>query len=308
VSLAAVARSPHNEGVTMKIIVGVDGSAAANCAVRWAAHEAQRRNAEMVIVSCYPALAHASPYGAVYRAAAEVELLEAEARRLAEAARAEVHKIDPGIIADVRTTMSPPVSVLIEAASASDEIVIGSSGHTGPLDGLLGSITHSVIHRAHVPVIVVPPKSSTGEHIRKVVVGVDGSPESLGAMEWAYDEAERCGATLTVLHAWLYPYSSELTPTTEMHRQMLIDATHELQSSVDQLGAKLTDGSVEVKPLLSEKSPAESLLAEGADADLIVVGSRGRGGLRALVLGSVSRTVAQHSACPVAVIRPPTGG
>ncbi len=306
-SLAAVAWGMHNQRVTTKIIVGVDGSAASNGAVRWAAHEARRRNAQILIVSCYPALAHASPYGAVYRAAAEVELLETEARRLADAARAEVHKIDPGITVDLRTTMSPPITVLIGAASAADEIIVGSSGHTGPLVGLLGSVTNSVIHRAHVPVIVVPPKSSTGEHIRKIVVGVDGSSESLGAMQWAYDEAERCGATLTVLHAWLYPYSSELTPTTEMHRQMLIDATHELQSSVDQLGAKLTDGSVEVKPLLSEKSPAESLLAEGADADLIVVGSRGRGDLRALLLGSVSRTVAQHSACPVAVIRPPSG-
>jgi nucleotide-binding universal stress UspA family protein len=292
----------------MKIIVGVDGSAASHQALRWAAYEARRRNAAMLIVSCYPALAHASPYGAVYRAAAEIELLEAEAHRLVDAARTEVQTIDPKIVVDTRTTMAPPVTGLLESVSAGDEIVVGSGSHTGPLDGLLGSVANGVAHRAHVPVVVVPPKSATGDEMSKIVVGVDGSPESLGAMEWAYDEAERSGASLTVLHAWLYPYSTELIPTSEMHRQMLIDATHELQASVDELGAKLTDGSVDVNPVVREHSPAEALLTEADEADLIVVGSRGRGGLRALLLGSVSRTVAQHSTCPVAVIRPPSGG
>jgi nucleotide-binding universal stress UspA family protein len=292
----------------MRIIVGVDGSTASKWAVRWAAHEARRRTAEVLIVSCYPALALASPYGAVRRAAAEVELLEAEAQRLADTARAEIRTIETSIVVTVRTTMSPPITGLIESVSAADEIVVGASGSNGPLDGLLGSVSNGLIHRAHVPVIVVPPKSPTSDEMRRIVVGVDGSPVSLGAMQWAYDEAERSGASLTVLHAWLYPYSSELTPTSEMHRQMLIDATHELQASVDELGAKLTDGSVQVEPVVSEHSPAEALLTEAATADLLVVGSRGRGGLRTLLLGSVSRTVVQHCPCPVAVIRPASGG
>jgi nucleotide-binding universal stress UspA family protein len=290
--------------VTTKIIAGIDGSPTSIDALRWAAHEAARRDAELLIVACYPAMAYASPYGAVYRAAAEIEMLEAEARRITDSALAEVRAIDPGLVAHAVTPMSSPVAGLIDRAAAGDEIVIGVSGHSGPLDGILGSVANGVVHRAHVPVVVVPHKRDE-PIINRIVVGVDGSPESHHALEWAYDEAERSGSSLTVVHSWLYPYSARVSTTSERHQQMVIDATHELQDSVDTLGSKLTDGPVDVQPRLREQSPAEALLAEADNADLIVVGSRGRGGLRSLLLGSVSRTVLQHSKCPVAVIRLP---
>ena len=84
---------------------------------------------------------------------------------------------------------------------------------------------------------------------------------------------------------------------------MELEAARELQSSLDSLGKKLTDGAVVVHSTLSESTPAEALVQEAIGADLLVVGSRGRGGLRSVLLGSVSRMVVYNAQCPVAVIR-----
>jgi nucleotide-binding universal stress UspA family protein len=164
----------------------------------------------------------------------------------------------------------------------------------------------SVVHRAHVPVIVVPANPDrTGDTMKKIVVGVDGSTESLQALEWAYNEASVSGAELTAVHGWLYPYDGPRTSVSEPRTQMQLDAMEELKSSLESLGPRLTGGTTHVHARLTEQSPAEALLDEGNDADLIVVGSRGRGAFRAALVGSVSRTVAQHAQCPVAIIRQP---
>ena len=194
---------------------------------------------------------------------------------------------------------------ITEAAQPGDEIVIGATGHSGMLYGLIGSVATGVTHRAHVPVIVVPFKSPTGsgDSVKKIVVGVDGSPESIGALEWAYDEAIVSGAELTVVHAWIYPYTVSHNSLREIRKPLEIEAASELQSSLDALGKKLTDGAVVVHSKLVEHTPADALVQEAIGADLIVVGSRGRGGLRSVLLGSVSRMVVYNAQCPVAVIR-----
>ena len=182
--------------------------------------------------------------------------------------------------------MSSAAVVISESAGARDEIVVGSTGHGASRLGMLGSVSMSVTHRSHVPVIVVPdkPHVAPGPAMRKIIVGLDGSKESLHALEWAYNEASLCGAELTAVHAWIYPYGNQFEPRTLMQ----LDAAAELKTSLDSLGPRLTDGSVHVHSHLAEKSPAEALLDE-ARLDLIV-GSHGRDSLLPL-LGSVSRAV-----------------
>ena len=170
---------------------------------------------------------------------------------------------------------------------------------------MIGSVAAGLTHRAHVPVVVVPSgrTSSDFEAMKRIVVGVDGSPESLTALEWAYSEASASGAKLTVVHAWEYPYDVSRSSVREIRKPMEHAAIEELRTSLETLGARLTDGSVVIRPKLCEGAPAAALMGEAQGADLIVVGSRGRGGLRSLLLGSVSRELLHRAPCPVAVIR-----
>ncbi len=291
--------------MTTKIIVGVDGSAPSVVALQWATYEARRRNAELLIVSCYRVPVYGSPEGAVYPTPDDIEIFKEAATAIVDKAAEIVAGIDAGIPLELMTAMSAAAIAIAEAARPGDEIVVGASGHAGGIDGLLGSVAMSVVHRSRVPVIVVPgsPAVEVGASMQKIVVGVDGSAPALHALEWAYNEALVAGAELTAVHGWIYPYAGQRTTVSEPRTQMQLDAMEELKSSLESLGPRLTGGSVHIHARLLEQSPADALLEESKDADMVVVGSRGRGSIRAALLGSVSRTVAQHAACPVAVIR-----
>ena len=141
--------------------------------------------------------------------------------------------------------------------------------------------------------------------MKKIVVGVDGSEAAQGALQWAYEEARLARAELVVLHSWDYPYSEVADGTADVRSSMQRDATAQLQSASAALVKQATQDGIVVTSMLVEKTPAQALVDEAATADLVVVGSRGRGGLSSLLLGSVSRAVVQHSPCPVAVIRHP---
>ncbi len=293
--------------MTNRIIVGVDGSEPSIVALRWAAYEARRRNADILVVSCYDIPVYGSPEGAVYTSAEDVNAIKEGATGIIHRATEIVAEIDAHLVVDGTTAMSPAASAVSESAGPNDEIVVGATGHGGFMDGLLGSVAMNVIHRSHVPVIVVParPTIEIGPAMKKIVVGVDGSPGSLEALEWAYGEALVSGSDLTAVHGWIYPYVGDRTGVCEPRTQMQLDAMEELKTSLESLGPRMTGGSIHVHARLVEQSPAEALLEESKDADLVVVGSRGRGALRASLLGSVSRTVVQHATCPVAVIRQP---
>lgn len=291
--------------MTNRIIVGVDGSDPSIEALRWAAYEARRRNAEVLTVSCYSVPVYGSPEGAVYPTHDDIDMFKEGAAAVVGRATELVAQIDPKLVVEGVTTMSAAAIAISDSAHAGDEIVVGATGHTGFIDGLLGSVSMGVVHRAHVPVIVVPakPVAEVGPTMHKIVVGLDGSAGSLQALEWAYGEALLSGAELTAVHGWIYPYAGPRTSVSEPRTQMQLDAMEELKSSLESLGPRLTSGSIHMHPKLVEQSPAQALLEEAKDADLVVVGSRGRGALRSALLGSVSRTVVQHATCPVAVIR-----
>ena len=132
----------------------------------------------------------------------------------------------------------------------------------------------------------------------RVVVGADGSESSRRAIRWAAEEARVRGAVLEVVHAWTLlgqPEDGTFDPTYgEPQARQWLDA---------ELGAlgDVVDG-VEVERIVVNDLGAPALLDAGKRADLLVVGSRGRGGFRGLLLGSVSSQVVQHAPCPVAVI------
>ena len=136
-----------------------------------------------------------------------------------------------------------------------------------------------------------------------VVVGVDGSDGSIGALRFAVEEARIRGAAIKVVNAWHIPpgiYGSGWAPTPvdlDEYRKL---AEKALPASVEESG--VADSGVEVTTILREGHAVDVLCEEATSADLLVVGSRGLGGFRGLLLGSVSQQVVQHAPCPVVVV------
>lgn len=296
-----------NRLIASRIIVGVDGSDASIEAVRWATYEAGRRDVPMLIVSCYSVPIYGIQEAGTHQTCEDVAMYQHGAATIVHRATELVSEIDPDVVVDVMTTLSAAAVAISEAARAGDEIVVGATGHSGFVDGVLGSVATSVVQRSHVPVIVVPakPVAEAGVTMRKIVIGLDGSAASIAALDWAYEQALLTGAELTAVHGWIYPYPHLRTVISSARSQMQLDAMEELKTSLQSLGVLLSSGPVHVHPRLVEKSAVDALLDEADDADLLVIGSGGRGALRSSLLGSVSHSVAQHANCPVVIIREP---
>jgi nucleotide-binding universal stress UspA family protein len=141
-----------------------------------------------------------------------------------------------------------------------------------------------------------------------IVVGVDGSDESKKALAWALDEARLRHTALRVVNAWQLPVFdlsghalSDLLDPAGFERQAL----HVIDQALGDLEGG--DSGVEIEKLAPEDAPVPALVEASESAELLVVGSRGRGGFTGLLLGSVSQQCAQHATCPVVVVRQRNG-
>ena len=135
---------------------------------------------------------------------------------------------------------------------------------------------------------------------RRIVVGVDGSPPSDRALEWAIAEAQRSGASLHLVSAWMFPMALGYAFTTTVK-----EVRESAQDVIDRAMAKVGEvaPAVPVSGETTEQSPAPALVAAAKGADMLVVGSRGLGGFEGLLLGSVSQYCARHATCSVVVVR-----
>jgi nucleotide-binding universal stress UspA family protein len=186
-----------------------------------------------------------------------------------------------------------------------DLVIIGSHGQTSAADVLLGSVTDSIIRHAHCPVLIVRP----GHRTRHIVAGTDFSDPALPAIRAAADEAKRIGGDLTLVHSLDLNWSPGGYPAMEfggaiysvsqsLLEELELTATTRLEDHLKQL-------SVTGHTLITY-SPAGAALVEVAsklNADLIVVGTIGRTGLRRALLGSVAETVAREAPCSVLIVR-----
>lgn len=134
---------------------------------------------------------------------------------------------------------------------------------------------------------------------QRIIVGVDGSAESIDALQWAARQAQLSGATLEAVIAWQYPMSSSgyllgVREDWKAQSRTVIDHAVDLA----ELPAEL-----QISRRVIEGHPAQVLSEAASDADLLVVGNRGHGGFPGMLLGSVSAHVCSHAPCPVVVIR-----
>lgn len=279
------------------IVVGVDGSDQALAAVRWAAAEAAPRTLPLRLVSALdPAIAVTVAGPLVVDEA--IEAIEQVAKADLEKA-AQLARENAGI--DVRTeyVSTPAIPALVEQSKHARLLALGASGRGGYAGMLLGSTAVSVVARSECPVVVVRPAA---EPAGPVVVGVDGSETSLGALAAAFDEAAWRRAPLVAVHSWFdtnYVLAAQYglvggEPEDEELAQVLAESLAGWQE-------KYPD--VTVQRVVVRDQPRHQLLEWSRKAQLVVVGSRGRGGFKGLVLGSTSQALIQHATCPVMVVR-----
>lgn len=279
------------------IVVGIDGSPGSTQALLWAVDEARLHRAHVTAVRCWGDGDHLPGQDWDERLCAAERAAQAELKQVIQSS--VPHDLE---IVDWRTIDARPEWGLLDVAADADLLVVGARG-LGAVRGLLvGSVSQQVIHHAHVPVALVR-HTQWPIAPRRVVVGVDGSEISLDALRWGVTEARRRGAELEAVMAWNVPYAaSPFAPVVDSGAALERSAREQLAEAVARV-----DCSVLNQPVIQTvgHGPAGHVILDAASgAELVIVGSRGLGGFKELLLGSVGQHVAHHSPCPVIVIRP----
>lgn len=290
-----------NQAARTIVAVGVDGSDLSGAAIEWAVAEAQRRGWGLHIVCSYflPSYTGVPVEGAF--AAVDDDALFREAERVVERAAEEARR--PGLEVTTQLDAGDPVHVLVDVSREVGLLVVGSRGHSSFADRLLGTVSSSVPAHAHCPTVVVPRLDSerSSTPVRRVVVGVDGSDSARYALRHAVDEAHLWDAELTAVAAVPIPTGIGMgwVPDATDRREVLADVQAALETTVSEV---VGDRAVRTRCHALDGNAA-ALMAEFSTAvELIVVGTRGRGGFRGLLLGSTSQAVLQYADCPVMVV------
>ena len=283
------------------IVVGIDGSANSAAALDWAVAEATRRNLRLHLFSAgilqFPAGQSMSIDSQVNTSRTGEALASIDARVAVAFARAR--ELSPHVTITTESAVDGAAAGLVELSSRADSVVLGRSGH-GPVAGVvLGSVALQVVTHAHCPVVVVHASADATSPGRGVVVGIDGSAVSDLAVGYAFEQASMRGVPLEVVHAWWTTATSGLTQ--DFKDEQTNQERLTLSETLVGWSEKYPD--VEVRRSLPVGLAVLSLTRAAKNAELLVVGSRGRGGFRSLLLGSVSLGVLAHAPCPVAVVR-----
>ncbi|CAM01741.1 nucleotide-binding universal stress UspA family protein [Saccharopolyspora erythraea NRRL 2338] len=266
------------------VVAAVDGSEHALNAAVWAAEEAQRRGAALEVV-----IANDDP--------ARADYVDKALHQAADRCREHA----PGLRVTEETLSGYAADELIRRSEYAQVLVTGSRGQGGFADALLGSVSKDVATHGHCPVIVI--RSDRASTTGPVVVGVDDSSGSRAALRFAFDAASQRGCELVVMQMWREE-GLLAVPLPPEDRQLVQDA---IERSLTEQTAELRRNypDVPVGHVARRAHPVAALTDASADARLVVVGHRGRGGFQELFLGSVASGVLHHARCPVAVVSDP---
>ncbi|NEA28770.1 universal stress protein [Actinomadura bangladeshensis] len=279
------------------IVAGYDGSQNGVRALEWAADEARARGLPLTVV-------HAWEFNVGGSMAMPMVDLRSLAQETLDGGVEHVRKEAPDVPVQGVLRCGQSAAELIEAGRNAALIVLGPRGLGGFAGLVLGSVSAQVVAHAPCPVVIARGDLDRrpGTEPGRVVVGVDGSPASRAALAMAFTEAELHGLSVHAVVAW-EPAPVEGVPPLVDEAGIQEAATTRL----DQLMIPLRDRhpGVDAQAEVKVGAPREVLLDAAQDARLLVVGSRGMGGFRGLLLGSVSHALVQHAPCPVAVVHAP---
>ncbi|MFC4631366.1 universal stress protein [Promicromonospora alba] len=310
------------------VLVGVDGSAASLHALDWATAYAHRVGWALHIVCSYslPSFTAASLDGG-YAALDDTTIQEGAKSVLAEA---EARVADAGVRATTEVATGDAAGVLVELSGDYGLAVVGTRGRGGFTERLLGTVSSALPAHARCPVVVVPLRAEANRgvswtvpgsgpaadaetstttsgaaeirEVRRIVVGVDGSPQAERALQHAILQANAWGAELTAVTGVPVGNSGMLAwlPSNIDREQVLADIGAGMDVLVDKYEAQ--NPGLRIRRIVLDGTGAELLTEFSTASDLVVLGSRGRGGFRGLLLGSTSQAVLHHAACPVLVV------
>ncbi|MFI6430972.1 universal stress protein [Rhodococcus oryzae] len=294
------------------ILVGVDGSTGSDNAVRWAAVDAALRHSPLWLVAIY-----AKPFD-VFRSASSAEIYigeqEVAGGRLLRDATELAHSASERLgEVTVQTALlgGRPAPLLLDLAQDARMLVVGSRGLGELTGGIVGSVSSAVAAHAPCPVVVVKALPEPEEAVLDgpVIVGVDGTPTSEPAIAAAMEEASLRQADVTAVHAWT---DVDLSSTTFGDRETClpvnwsaVEAQEHVTLAEQMAGWKEQFPEVGIRRVVVQDRPVRELAAISTDAQLLVVGSRGRGGFKGMLLGSTSRALLHLVDCPLMIVRAP---
>lgn len=276
-----------------RVIVGVDGSAAADGALRWTASLAVGADATIIAVNALETTwTPLPPVEQARRISERTDLLASTWTRAAT---------DVGATVEPFLDVGDPRGVLLEAAQskAADLVVLGRTGRGGGPGFLhLGSVVEYTAHHTALPLAVIPTAQARG--IERIVVGVDGSPGSTRAVDWTGAIAKITGASVvavTIREPFL-----EWTPSSSPKNWR-----RSVEAQIDNWTAPIAEAGVIVDHVVNrDLHPADGLLgvASARGGDLLIVGTRGAGGFSGLRAGGVSMKILHRASMPIMLVPP----
>lgn len=308
-----------NSAAPVGIVVGVDGSDHGQCALVWAAREAERRRRPLHIVTAYsvPIFAASGLDGGY--ATVDDSVIREGAEAIVQQALDKVSSYNIDVDASVEN--GDASGVLLEMSETAELLVFGTRGRGGFVGRLLGSVSSALPAHAKCPTVTVPlvcsdrlgettedkrirAEQATEGHKRVdnvVVVGVDGSEQARVAVLEAADQAERLGASLRVLCAVpQFTGSLAWVPAPMDRRALFEDIETQLEAGKAWLQSHYP--TLRIESEVKDGSAVDILVDASKHAELVVVGTRGRGGFTGMLLGSTSAGVLHHTKGPVMVV------
>ncbi|NKQ52049.1 universal stress protein [Amycolatopsis sp. K13G38] len=282
------------------VVVGIDGTPASVRAVRWGAREAALRHAPLTIIHAFGIpdafYGEAMPPGTWLRSRQQAS------QALLEEAAVAATSAHLGLAVRTESSVDAPIPMLLQRSREARMLVLGSAERGVLGDLLSGSVIGALSGHVECPLLVVRGDDSQPADA-PVVVGVDGSPANAPAVALAFEEASLRGVPLVAVHSWSDADSEQVfsAARAEFDFEPLRDTENRvLAEALAGWCERYPD--VAVSRVLAKDRPRHQLLEWCDKAGLVVVGSRGRGGFRGLLLGSTTYALVHHSSCPVLVV------